>query len=391
MKWAPRMEEIGTEEAFVVLEKAQALEKQGREILHLEIGEPDFPTPDPIVKAAIRALEAGLTRYGPPAGLPELRQAVARKVTESRGIEVAPEEVVITAGAKPILFFTLLALISRGDQVLLPNPGFPIYESVVRLAGGTPVSLPLRQSQGFRFSPNDFDQLVGRRTRLIILNSPHNPTGSVLSPEDLEQIASAARRYNITVLSDEIYRHFLYEGTHRSILSLPGMKERTILLDGFSKSYAMTGWRLGYGVMPRTLVAAVETLIVNSYSCTPAFIQYAGLAALREDTAEIRRRVEIFRKRRDLVVTALQALPEIRCLLPPGAFYVFPSVTIPRRSSREIADHLLSDAGVALLPGTAFGNWGEGHLRLSYAASEEVLQQAVAQIAASLPRLSRRP
>ncbi len=389
MNVAPRMARLGTESAFEVLARARALERQGREIVHLEIGEPDFDTPAHIKEAARQALEAGATHYGPSAGLPELREAIAKHVAGTRGVPVAPEEVVVTPGAKPIMFFAILALVAPGDEVIYPNPGFPIYESVINFAGGVPVPIPLREETGFGFDLERFERSVSDRTRLIIVNSPQNPTGGVLDRGQLERIAAVAAARRIPVLADEIYRQFLYEGEFVSVLSLPGMRELTILLDGFSKSYAMTGWRLGYGVMPVALAEHVTRLMVNSASCTATFVQLAGVAALEGDQTPVARMVAEFRRRRDLVVEGLNRLPGVTCARPRGAFYVFPNVTRTGRSSAEVAARLLDEAGVAVLAGTAFGAYGEGYLRLSYANSEANLRTALERMRPVFERLAR--
>jgi aspartate aminotransferase len=388
MDIAERMGRLGTESAFEVLARARALERQGRQVVHLEIGEPDFDTPDHIKAAAKRALDAGATHYGPSAGIPELRGAIAQHVAETRGIDVAPDEVVVTPGAKPIMFFAILALVNRGDEVIYPNPGFPIYESVVNFVGGVPVAIPLTEETGFGFDLAELERRVSRKTRLIIINSPGNPTGGVLEPDDIGRIADLARHYRVPVLSDEIYRRFLYEGRFASIASLPGMKPQTIILDGFSKSYAMTGWRLGYGVMPLALAEHMTRLMTNSASCTATFIQHAGIAALQGDDAPVREMVEEFRLRRDLIVDGLNQIPGVTCQRPRGAFYVFPSVRALRRPSKEIATYLLDEAGVALLWGTAFGEFGEGYLRLSYAASREAIGRALEAMQKALARLA---
>jgi len=382
MNVAARMARLGTESAFEVLARAKALERQGRDIVHLEIGEPDFDTPAHIRDAAKRALDAGATHYGPAAGLPELREAIARHVASTRNIDVSPEQVVVTPGAKPIMFFTIMALVGEGDEVLYPNPGFPIYESVINFVGGKAIGVPLREATGFNFDMEFFERHVSARTKLIIINSPQNPTGGVLERAQIERIAAVARERNIPVLADEIYRHFLYDGEFVSILGMPGMPERTILLDGFSKSYAMTGWRLGYGVMPVPLAEHVTRLMVNSASCTASFVQLAGIAALEGEQAPVGRMVAEFRRRRDLVVEGLNRLPGVKCALPRGAFYVFPNVTGTGRSSAEIAQRLLDEAGVAVLSGTAFGEHGEGYLRLSYANSEANLRKALERMEA---------
>jgi aspartate/methionine/tyrosine aminotransferase len=389
MNVAERMTRLGTESAFEVLARAKALERQGREIVHLEIGEPDFDTPAHIKEAAKRALDAGATHYGPSAGLPELREAIAKHVAETRWISVSPEEVVVTPGAKPIMFFTILALVNRGDEVIYPNPGFPIYESVINFVGGVPVPIPLLETTGFGFDLELFEKKVSKKTRLIILNSPQNPTGGVLGRDQVERIAEIARHFRIPVLSDEIYRQFLYEGEFVSIATLPGMRELTVILDGFSKTYAMTGWRLGYGVMPTALAEHLTRLMVNSASCTATFVQLAGIAALQGDQSPVDAMVAEFRRRRDLVVAGLNAFPGVSCRSPRGAFYVFPNVKALGRPSAEIADLLMSEAGVALLPGTAFGQYGEGYLRLSYATSEVNLRKALELMRPVFERLAR--
>jgi aspartate/methionine/tyrosine aminotransferase len=389
MKFSDRMSRLGTESAFEVLARARALERQGREIIHLEIGEPDFDTPAHIKEAAKRALDAGATHYGPSAGLPELREAIARHVSETRGIPVSPDEVVVTPGAKPIMFFTILALVNRGDEVIYPNPGFPIYESVINFVGGVPVAIPLREETGFGFDLALFEQRVSERTRLIIINSPQNPTGGVLEKDQIQRIAELARRWKIPVLTDEIYRYYLYEGEFVSIAPLPGMKEHAIILDGFSKTYAMTGWRLGYGVMPVPLAEQVTRLMVNSASCTATFVQLAGLAALQGDQSSVARMVAEFKRRRDLIVDGLNKLPGVSCRSPRGAFYVFPNVSALGRPADEIADLLLNEAGVAALSGTGFGQHGKGYLRLSYANSEANLKKALERMRPVFERLAR--
>jgi aspartate/methionine/tyrosine aminotransferase len=387
MDVADRMGRLGTESAFEVLARAKALERQGKSVVHLEIGEPDFDTPAHIKEAAKRALDAGATHYGPSAGLPELREGIAQHIGETRGISVSPDEVVVTPGAKPIMFFAIMALVNRGDEVVYPNPGFPIYESVINFVGGVPVPIPLLEETGFGFDLAELERRVSRKTKLLIINSPENPTGGVLAPDDIGRIADLARHYRVPVLSDEIYRRFLYEGRFASIASLPGMKPQTIILDGFSKSYAMTGWRLGYGVMPPSLADHLTRLMTNSNSCTATFVQQAGLAALRGDDSPVKTMVEEFRARRDLIVDGLNRLPGVSCTRPRGAFYVFPNVKALRRPSKEIATYLLEEGGVAVLWGTAFGEFGEGYLRLSYAASREAIQRALDQMGKALARL----
>ena len=388
MNVAERMSRLGTESAFEVLARARALERQGKDIVHLEIGEPDFDTPAHIREAAKRALDGGATHYGPAAGLPELREAIAKDVGATRNIPVTPEEIVVTPGAKPIMYFVITALVNPGDEVIYPNPGFPIYESVINFVGGVPVPIPLREESGFGFDLDVFERSASSRTKLIIINSPQNPTGGVLEPDQLGRIAEIAKRYRIPVLADEIYKSFLYEGEFASITRFPGMKDLVIILDGFSKSYAMTGWRLGYGVMPEVLAEHVTRLMVNSNSCTASFTQLAGIAALQGDQTQVAKMVAEFRRRRDLIVEGLNRLPGVSCRSPRGAFYVFPNVTALRRPSAEVAEALLKEAGVAALGGTAFGQYGEGYLRLSYANSEANLRKALERMRPVCARLA---
>ncbi|MDQ3701538.1 MAG: pyridoxal phosphate-dependent aminotransferase [Chloroflexota bacterium] len=386
---AERMTRLGTEGAFEVLARARALEAQGRRIVHMEIGEPDFETAPHVKDAATRALAEGLTHYGPSAGLLPAREAIARDVAQRRGIEVDPEQVVITPGAKPILTFTILATVNEGDDVLLPDPGFPIYESVVRYIGARPLAVPLHEARDFRFDPDELRRRVTPRTRLIILNSPHNPTGGVLTSEDLEAVADVAREHDLWVLSDEIYSRLLYEGEHHSIATLPGMAERTVILDGFSKTYAMTGWRLGYGVAPAALAPALSRLQTNVTSCTAGFVQMAGVAALEGPQDAVVAMLAEFRRRRALVLDALNTIDGVHCRAPGGAFYAFPRVDVPGMSSKAVADSLLDEEGVALLAGTAFGAQGEGFLRLSFATSQDELREGIARLAQGLARLRR--
>jgi len=388
MNVAERMSRLGTESAFEVLARARALERQGKDIVHLEIGEPDFDTPAHIREAAKRALDGGATHYGPAAGLPELREAIAKDVGATRNIPVTPEEIVVTPGAKPIMYFVITALVNPGDEVIYPNPGFPIYESVINFVGGVPVPIPLREESGFGFDLDVFERSASSRTKLIIINSPQNPTGGVLEPDQLGRIAEIAKRYRIPVLADEIYKSFLYESEFASITRFPGMKDLVIILDGFSKSYAMTGWRLGYGVMPEVLAEHVTRLMVNSNSCTASFTQLAGIAALQGDQTPVAKMVAEFRRRRDLIVEGLNRLPGVSCRSPRGAFYVFPNVTALRRPSAEVAEALLKEAGVAALGGTAFGQYGEGYLRLSYANSEANLRKALERMRPVCARLA---
>jgi len=390
MSFAQRMSRLGTESAFEVLARAKALERQGREIVHLEIGEPDFDTPAHIRDAAKRALDDGATHYGPAAGLPELREAIAKDVGATRQIPVAPEEIVVTPGAKPIMYFVITALVDPGDEVVYPNPGFPIYESVINFVGGVPVPIPLREETGFGFDLDEFERRVSAKTKLIIINSPQNPTGGVLEVDQLGRIAELARRYRIPVLADEIYKSFLYDGEFASITRFPGMKDLVIILDGFSKAYAMTGWRLGYGVMPRDLAEHVTRLMVNTNSCTASFTQWAGIAALQGDQMPVAQMVAEFKRRRDIVVAGLNALPGVSCRSPRGAFYVFPNIKKVGRPSAEVAEALLNEGGVAVLGGTAFGEHGEGYLRLSYANSEANIRKALDRMGPVLAKLAGR-
>jgi aspartate aminotransferase len=380
LQLARRMSRLGTETAFEVLNKARALERQGRSIIHLEIGEPDFDTPANVVDAGVDAIRKGWTHYGPAAGLPELRQTIADYVSRTRGVKVAPEEVVVVPGGKPIIFFTILALIDEGDEVIYPNPGFPIYESMIHYVGGKAVPTQLREERDFSVDVDELASLVTDRTKLIILNSPHNPTGGVMQRRDVEQVAKVIGDRNILVLSDEIYSRLLFEGEHFSMMSVPGMQERTILLDGFSKTYAMTGWRLGYGVMRADLAAHTTRLMTNSNSCTASFTQMAGIEALRGDQNSVDQMCTEFKRRRDVVVAGLNKIKGFSCRMPKGAFYVFPNITKTGWKSKPLADALLEQAGVAALSGTAFGEFGEGYLRFSVANSMENLQQALERI-----------
>ena len=389
MDFAARMERLGTESAFEVLAKAKQLEAQGRSIIHLEIGQPDFKTAPFICEAAFQAMKAGYTGYGPAAGLMELRQAIADHISETRGLPIQAEEVVVTPGGKPIIFFTLLALINAGDEVVYPNPSFPIYESVINFVGGKAIPLALREEVDFRFRIEDLKAAVSDRTRLLILNSPQNPTGGLLTLEDLTAIAQLAQRHNFYVLSDEIYSRILYDQTHYSILSLPGMKERTILLDGFSKTYAMTGWRLGYGIAPRPMVEKLEKLMINSNSCTASFTQMAGVAALQGSQDVVDQMVGEFQRRRDAIVAGLNAIEGISCLKPAGAFYVFPNVQQLPLDADAFANYLMEEAGVAVLSGTSFGQFGDGYLRLSYANSIENIQEALERIKQAVGKLGK--
>jgi aspartate aminotransferase len=380
MRLAQRMVGIGTETAFEAAARARAWEAQGHDVIHLEVGEPDFDTPAHIREAAKRALDEGWTHYGPPLGQPKLREAIARDSTMRRGFNVDPANVVVTPGAKPIMFYALLALIDEGDEVIYPDPGFPIYESMTRYAGGTPVALPLREENEFRLDPTELRGRVTPRTKLIIFNSPHNPTGGVLTAEDIGAIADVARENDITVLADEIYGRLVYEGEHHSIAALPGMAERTIVLDGFSKAYAMTGWRLGYAIVPPSLVEAYSKLIINSVSCTSSFEQIAAAEALNGPQDSVDTMAAEFRARRDLIVEGLNRIQGIRCGTPHGAFYVFPNVAGTGMSGSQLSDRLLHEGGVCVLSGTAFGRSCPDHIRISYANSQANLRRALERI-----------
>jgi aspartate/methionine/tyrosine aminotransferase len=376
------MDQILVESAFEVLLRARAIEAQGRSVIHLEIGEPDFKTSAHVCEAAKQALDDGWTHYGPTQGNPELRAAIAAHISETRGITAGAEHVCVVPGGKPVIFFPILALIQAGDEVIYPNPGFPIYESMIAVAGGKPVPIPLIEDRGFSFDLDVFRDSLTDRTRMVILNSPQNPTGGLIPEEDIRAIADMVRERDLIVLSDEIYSRIYYDETPPfSIASLPGMQEKTIILDGFSKIYAMTGWRIGYGVMPAALVDAVNKLMVNSNSCTASFTQRAALAALTGPQDDSVAMVAEFRRRRDAFVDGLNRIPGIHCPMPPGAFYAFPNITGTGRRSKELADALLEEAGVAALSGATFGAYGEGYLRLSYANSLDNLMEAVDRIA----------
>jgi aspartate/methionine/tyrosine aminotransferase len=387
MEFAERMSRLGTESAFDVFAKAQQLEAQGRSIIHLEIGQPDFPTPFSICEAAFRAMKDGYTGYTPAAGLLAFREAIAEHISTTRKVEIHPDEVVVTPGAKPIIFFTLMALVNEGDEVIYPDPGFPIYQSVINFVGAKGVPLPLREEVGFRFHLDDLLEAVSDRTRLLILNSPQNPTGGLLQAEDLAAIADLAHRHDFYILSDEIYSRILYEGNHSSLIQFPDMKSRTILLDGHSKTYAMTGWRLGYGIVPKHLVEGIVRLMINSNSCTCAFTQIAGIEALRGSQEFADQMVAQFQCRRDAVVDGLNEIEGIHCLKPAGAFYAFPNVKQLPLACDALADYFLNEAGVSLLAGTAFGEFGNGYLRISYANSLENLQIAIERMRAAVLRL----
>ncbi|MDQ3689209.1 MAG: pyridoxal phosphate-dependent aminotransferase [Chloroflexota bacterium] len=390
MRLASRMERIGTETAFEAAARARALEATGREVIHLEIGEPDFDTPRNVSEAAARALlDEGATHYTAAIGIQPLREAIVADVKRWKGIDTTPEQVVVTPGAKPIMFYAMLALVDDGDEVIYPNPGFPIYESMARYVGGMPVPAPLREANDFRMDVDEVAGLITDRTKLLVFNTPHNPTGSILTHDDIRRLAELAVEHDLVVLADEIYGRLQYEGEPLSVATLPGMAERTITLDGFSKTFAMTGWRMGYGVLPEWLVPSFSRLVINSVSCTNAFAQAGAVEALTgpQDAADVMRTE--FIARRQLMVDGLNAIPGVRCVMPHGAFYTFPNVTTFGRTSAEIADHLLYDAGVCGLAGTAFGAHGEGYLRFSYANSRENLSLALERVSESLAKLER--
>jgi aspartate/methionine/tyrosine aminotransferase len=381
---ADRMSRLGTESAFEVLARAKAMEAAGRKIIHLEIGEPDFPTADHIVEAAVEALRAGQTHYVPAPGVPPLREAVAAFLDRTGRMKTSPDRVIVTPGAKPIMFFTIMALCGEGDEVLYPDPSFPMYESITAFAGATGVPIPLREGNAFRIDTDELERLVTDRSKLLIINSPHNPCGSALTRGDCEAIAEIAQRHDLIVLSDEVYWAIRYGPEHASVLDVDGMADRTILLDGWSKTFAMTGWRLGFGVFPPALVEPVTRLVINSVSCTSAFSQYAAAAALEGPWEPVERMVEEFRRRRDVIVAGLNDIPGITCVQPQGAFYVFPNITGTGLTAAELAGRLLADAGVAALAGTAFGTFGEGFLRFSYANSVENIQAALDAVRVTL-------
>jgi aspartate aminotransferase len=387
MTFAHRTAHLKPEGAYQVLARANQLEAAGREIIHLEIGQPDYPTFENVSRAGIEAIRAGKTRYTPPAGIPSLREALAEDAGRRRGIEVHPDEVVVSPGGKPNLFFPTLALIEPGDEVIYPNPGFPTYEAMIKIAGGVPVAVPLLERNQFSFDLEAFGKLINQKTKLIILNSPSNPTGGVIPLADLEHIASQAKRFGCWVMSDELYTRIVYDGLEApSIASLPGMKERTIIVDGFSKTYSMTGWRLGFGIMPRELAARVDLLLTHSIGSTAHFTQFAGLEAITGPQDMVNVMVAEYQRRRDVIVEGLNAIPGFTCQKPQGAFYVFPNITATGTNSTDLANLLLDKAGVALLPGNSFGEYGEGYLRLSYANSIENIEKGLESIKAALAR-----
>jgi len=387
MDFAERVQNLAPEGAYHMLARAQALEAAGKKIIHLEIGQPDFPTFENIVDAGIQSIRDGFTRYTPSAGIKPLREAIALQASQRKGLPVKPSQVVVGPGAKPALFFPTLALVRPGDEVIYPDPGFPTYPAMIEVAGGTPVPVPLREEADFSFDLQAFDRAISPRTRLVILNSPSNPTGGVMPLAALQHIAAAAQEHDFWVLSDEIYDQLVYEAPAPSIAALPGMAERTVICDGFSKAYAMTGWRLGFGIMPEALAERVELLLTHSIGCTASFTQVAGVEALHGPQDEVHRVVSEYRRRRDMLVAGLNQIPGITCRLPQGAFYVFPNITRLGKSSDWLADYLLTEAGVAVLPGTSFGANGEGYLRLCFASSLPNLQQALGQMAGALAKL----
>lgn len=387
LRLAERMYRIGTETAFEVAARARALEAQGKPMIHLEIGEPDFDTPEHVRQAACNALNEGYTHYSNATGILELREAIATYAGKNRGLTFDPANVVVTPGAKPIMFYAIMALVEEGEEVIYPNPGFPIYESMINFLGGTAVPLQLAERNDFRIDMEELHSKVSDKTRMLILNSPQNPTGGVLTKDDLEAIAKLAVKHDFVVLADEIYSELVYEGEFHSILHFPGMMERTILLDGFSKTFAMTGWRLGYGIFPPELVPHIGRLITNSVSCTSTFSQRAAIAALTGPREEVDNMLRQFARRRDLVYAGLNKIPGMHCNLPAGAFYAFPNITGTGMDSRTYADYLLNEADVAVLPGTSFGAFGEGYIRISFANSAENLEEAMRRIEVANRRL----
>jgi aspartate aminotransferase len=386
---ADSMRRLGTESAFVVLARAKALEAQGRNIIHLEIGEPDFDTPEHIKQAAIDSLRSNRTHYTPAAGIAELRRAIADYVKETRGVSVTPDQVVVAPGAKPIIAAVLMALLNPGDEVIIPDPAYPAYRSIVTYVGAKPVSLPLIESRDFRFEIDALEAAITPKTKILVLNSPHNPTGGILTAEDIAAIAAIVRKHDILVISDEIYSRHAYDRDFASYYGLAGMPERTVLIDGCSKAWAMTGWRLGFGVMPVNIAEAVTALILNTVSCTATFVQDAAIAALQGPDEPVQEMHDEFLRRRDLLVQGLNAIPGVTCRMPGGAFYVFPNVSAIEPDDLKLADYLLNEAGVATLGGSTFGPHGKGFLRLSYANSEENLQEALRRMRAALAKYRR--
>ncbi len=387
MKFSKLVQRAGTETAFAVLAKAKELERQGKSIIHFEIGEPDFNTPENVKQAGIKAIQENFTHYSPAQGILELREAVAEYIHKTRGIDVSPEEVVITPGGKDVILFTASAILDEGDEAIYPNPGYPIYESAIKISGATPVPMPLLEENGFAFDRKEFEKLVTPKTKLIIINSPGNPTGGILSPEDLEFIADIAKKNDIIVMSDEIYSRIIYEGEFHSIASIPGMKERTVILDGFSKTYAMTGWRLGYAVTNKELAKQFVKLATNSFSCVATFVQMAGVEALRGPQDAVEEMRKKYEERRNLIINGLNEVPGFSVLMPKGAFYAFVNITGTGKTSKEISDYLLNEAGVATLPGTSFGKYGEGYIRFSYATSLDNIKEGLKRVKEAISKL----
>jgi len=381
VRFADRMSRLGTETAFEVLVRARALEAQGKDVVHLEVGEPDFDTPQNVVDAGVEALQTGWTHYGPAAGDAELREAIVAYINGTRHLSYTADQVVVTPGGKPVMFFLILALLQAGDEAIYPDPGFPIYGSMINFTGAKPVPLPIREENGFEIDVDELERLITPQTRLLIINSPANPTGGVLGKDQLERIARLAVEHDLIVMADEIYAELIYDGEHTSIATFPGMAERTVILDGFSKTYAMTGWRLGYGIFPKEIAPAITKLAVNSVSCTSVAVQRAGLEALTGPQDRVSDFREAFRARRDLIVNGLNEIPGISCVMPKGAFYAFPNITATGLTSAQFANRLLDEYGVAGIAGTSFGAAGEGYLRLSYANSEANLQKALDRVA----------
>lgn len=390
MQYTERIKRLESEGAYVVLAKAKALERQGKSIIHLQIGEPDFDTPRNIIDAAVKAMQNGQTHYAPSAGIPEAREAAAEYLSKTRGIKVIPEQVVVMPGAKPFIYCGIMALVNEGDEVIVPNPGYPPYRSVVKFVGAKPVSVRLREENDFRFKIDEFRSLITPRTKMVILNSPCNPTGGVLTPEDLEAIYAEARKHDLWIMSDEIYSRMIYEGQFHSIASVPGAMERTICMDGMSKTYAMTGWRLGFAAMPETLAQYFFTLAINNFSTTATFSQWGMVEGLRGPQDAVDKMIAEFHRRRDIIVDGLNAIDGITCKKPQGAFYVFPNITATEFKSQEFADIMLNEAGVACLSGTAFGEYGEGYIRFSYANSIENIREALSRIKKVLAEVKSR-
>ena len=388
MKISKMIQRAGTETAFEMLAKAKELERQGKSVIHFEIGEPDFNTPENVKEAGIKAIKENYTHYSPTQGILELREAVAEYISKTRDIKVTPDEVIITPGGKDVIFSTMLSLLDEGDEAIYPNPGYPIYESAIRLVGAKPVPMPLREENDFAFDRHEFEKLVTPKTRLIVINSPANPTGGILSYEDLEFIADIAKKNDIMILSDEIYSRIIYEGKFVSIASLPGMKERTVILDGFSKTYAMTGWRLGYAVANKEVIEALKRVAVNSFSCVATFVQMAGVEALRGPQDEVEKMRKEYEERRNLIVKSLNEIPGFSVKMPKGAFYAFPNVKKLGKPSKELADYLLYEAGVCTLSGTAFGEYGEGYLRFSYATSKENIIEGLKRVKQAIEKIA---